>query len=277
MTEINYKGIIAACGIGLLFTIMIIMMVATTGCVTYAKNTGAAILATPTPTPSLPPTPTPTPTPTPKQTPVSLPTIVQKPVDPYLHGERYEGQWFKWFRPDVSGLKDLDAGVIAYHHAWLDNYTWYNPSLGNYQKQEPTKGNRYFVVWVHEELFGTNSTNDPGMFPFYEDAFRLQVKGQLIEADTVHNPVCRILELDHKYDLYNTITAPPFGYFIKKIGWNPETGGYAALRVGEIRMGKGNSVDGYILFEVPKNTMPEDVMLLGNFARFGSAHWRFED
>lgn len=251
-------------------------MILSAGCITLAKAAYTDLTATPVPTSTPLPTPTPSPTPTPRQTPLSIPTIKQVPVDPYIHGERYEGQWFKWYRSNISGLKDLDAGVIAYQHAWLENYTWYNPSMGNYQKQEPSKGMRYFAAWVHEEVFGTNSTNDPGMFPFYEDSFRLQVKGKLIEVDTVHNPVCRILEFDHKWDLYNTITAPPFGYFIKTIGWNPETGGYAALRVGEIRMGKGNSVDGYILFEVPKETMPEDVMLLGNFARFGSAYWRFE-
>ena len=222
------------------------------------------------------PKPTPIPTPTPRQLPIALPTIPQITVDPYIHGERYEGQWFKWYRPDVVGLKDLDAGVIVYRHAWLDSYSWYNNAMGQYYQQKPSEGNRYFVVWLHEEVFGTNGTSDPGMYPFYEDSFRLQVKDKLIEADTVHNPVCRILEFDTKYDLYNTITSPPFGYYIKQIGYNPETGGYAALRVGEIRMGRGNSVDGYFLFEVPKDTMPEDVMLLGNFQRFGTAFWRFE-
>ena len=274
--EFNWKSIMGLLLIAGVF-VAFMAMILSSGCITFAKSTATELLATPTPTPTPIPTPTPTPTPTPKQTPASIPTIKQIPVDPYIHGERYEGQWFKWYRPDILGLKDLDAGVIAYRHAWLDNYTWYNPSLGQYFKQEPTKGNRYFVVWVHEELFGINSTNDPGMYPFYNDSFRLQVKGNLIEADTVHNPVCRILELDHKYDYYNTITAPPFGWYIKQIGYNPETGGYAAIPIGEIRMGQGNAADGYILFEVPKGTMTEDVILLGNFGRFGTAYWRFDD
>jgi hypothetical protein len=219
-------------------------------------------------------TPTPTPTPTPRQTPVALPTIKQQPVDPFIHGERWEGQWFKWSRPNVSGYKDMNAGIIVYQHAWLDNYTWFNNAMGQYYKQEPVKGNRYFVVWVHEESFGPD---DPGFWPFFEDSFRLQIKDILIEHDTTHNPTCRILELDRKYDYYNTITAPPFGYYIKKTGFNQSTGGYAAQQIGEIRVGQGNSADGYILFEVPKGTMTEDVILLGNFARFGSAYWRFDD
>ena len=217
--------------------------------------------------------PIPPPTPTPRQTPAALPTIQQKFVDPLIHGERYEGQWFRWFRPDILGLKDLNAGIIVYRHAFMDSYTWYNPILGQYFKQKPTEGTRYFAVWIHEEIF---PPDDPGMYPFYGDSFRIQVGDLIIENDTVHNPVCRIREFDNKPDYYNIVTAPPLGWYIKKMGWNPETGGYAALRVGEIRVGEGNSVDGYLLFEVPKSTMIEDVMLLGNFGRFGTAYWRFE-
>jgi len=277
MIDINYKGILTACGIALLFMIMLVLMVSTSGCITATKNTVTVILATPTPTPTPIPTPTPTPTPTPKQTPVSLPTIKQQPVDPFIHGERWEGQWFKWHRPDVLGTSDLDGGIIVYRHAWLDNYTWYNIPMGQYYKQEPIKGNRYFAVWITQEAFGTDGHNSTGFFPFYEDAFRLQVKDQLIEFDRIHNPTCRILEFDNKGDYYNVITAPPLGYYIKKVGYTPETGGYVALRIGEIHIGKSNSESGYLLFEVPKGTMTEDVILLGNFARFGSAYWRFND
>ena len=220
--------------------------------------------------------PIPPPTPTPRQLPVSIPTVPQITVDPYIHGERYEGQWFKWLRPDVSGNSDLHAGIIVYDHAWLDSYTWYNIPMGQYYKEFPTEGNRYFAVWIAQEAFGTDAHNNTGFYPFYENAFRLQVKDQIIEVDTIHNPTCRILEFDNKDDYYNVITAPPLGYYIKKIGYSPETGGYVALRIGEIYIGQSNSESGYLLFEVPKDTQPEDVMLLGNFQRFGTAYWRFE-
>ena len=150
--------------------------------------------------------PIPPPTPTPRQTPEALPTLPQITVDPYIHGERWQGQWFKWLRPDVSGKSDLHAGIIVYDHAWLDSYTWYNIPMGQYYKEFPTEGNRYFAVWINQEAFGTDAHNNTGFFPFYEDSFRLQVKDQLIEVDTIHNPTCRILEFDNKHDYYNVIT-----------------------------------------------------------------------
>lgn len=275
--DINYKGTLWAIGIVILLSALLVLFLMTTGCVTAAKETYAVITATPEPTPTPPPTPTPTPTPTPLQTPAALPTIKQQPVDPFIHGERWEGQWFKWNRPNVLGTSDLSAGIIVYDHAWLNNYSWYNIPMGQYYKQEPTKGYRYFAVWINQEAFGTDAHNNTGFFPFYEDAFRLQVKDQLISFDKIHNPTCRILEFDNKDDYYNAITAPPLGYYIKKVGYTPETGGYVALRIGEIHIGKSNSESGYLLFEVPEQTMTEDVILLGNFGRFGTAYWRFDD
>lgn len=273
MTNFNWKIVIFWLSVALLFS-MIITMVFSAGCVTAAKNTYAEIRKTPIPTPTPTSTPIPTPTPTPRLTPAALPTIKSQPVNLFWPGERWEGQWYQWKRQNVSGLKDLHAGIIVYRHAFLDSYHWYNLALGNYMVQKPSKGHRYFVVWIHQESLGKD---DPGFFPYYEDAFRLQVKDELIEADTVHNPVCRIREFDHKYDFYNIVTAPPFGYFIRQTGTSPETSGYVAERLGEVRYGQGNSVDGYVLFEVPEKTMIEDVILLGKFDTFGSAWWRFSE
>lgn len=277
MTDFNYKGVMVWSLIALLALIALITMIATTGCVTAARTITEQALATPTPTPTPPPTPTPSPTPTPKQTPTSLPTLEQRPVDPFLHGERWEGQWFKWYRTDVSGLKDMYVGIVAYRHAFMDSYTWWNAATGNYQSQKPSPGKRYFSVWIHQEMFGTNATNDPRMWGMDKDSFRVQYKDQIIAADETYLPVNRIREFDNLADYYDTITAPPFGYRIIYTGMNPETAGMVADPIGWLRLGKGNSIDGFLLFEVPKEAFTEDVVLLGSFSTFGTAYWRFEE
>ena len=277
MTDFNWKDFLLFAGIGLGLILGSVILVSTSGCITAAKSITEQALATPTPTPTPLPTPTPTPTPTPKQTPVSLPTIEQRYVDPFIHGERSENQWFKWYRQDVSGLKDMTVGIIAYRHTFLDSYTWYNAATGNYQEQYPESGKRYFAVWIHQEMFGTNATNDPRMWGFDKTAFRLQYKNQLIPSDTVHLPVNRILEFDELMDYYHVVTAPPFGYRVFYSGFNPETAGMVAEPIGYLRMGKGNSIDGYLLFEIPKEAFSEDVMLLGSFSTFGTAYWRFAE
>lgn len=255
--------------------VVVVCVLLTAGCVTMAKNSYAFITATPAPTPTLPPTPVPT-IPTPEPTPESIPTLNARYVDPFAPGIRFENQWYKWYRLDVLGLKDLMVGVVAYRHAFLDSYTWWNHAQGNYQTQVPRVGTRFFVVWVHEEMLGSNQSFDPSMWAFDERAFRLQVRENIIEPDTTHAPMNRIKEFDYLYDYYNVVTAGPFSWLIRYTGSAPETGGFAAEKLGWLRMGRGNAHDGYIIFQIPEDTKERDVMLLGNFGSFGDAAWRYD-
>lgn len=274
MIDVTYKTIIYEFAIVLILCFLVVAFISSSGCITAAKNAGREILKTPSPTPSPVPTPVPT-TSTPVPTPAGLQTIAPHPVDPFVPGERWEGQWFKWRRLDVEGLKDLEAGIIVYRHGFLDYYTWYNNAMGNYQVQEPSEGNRYFVVWVHEEILTVNKSAVTSMWIFDENSFRVQIGDQLYEPDQVHNPVCRIREFDTKWDYYNTVRADHFGWQLIRSLTHPEFGGYYAQKIGWIRAGPGNAADGYILFEVPEGTMEEDILLLGSFSQFGSAYWRF--
>lgn len=274
MIDVNYRGVAWFGLMAFVLSLIMIAFIMNAGCITAAKKIGQDALATPIPT-TTPPTPTPTPIPTTPPTPKALETLAPHYVDPFLHGERWEDQWFKWTRQDVQGAKDLQVGVVVYRHAFMDYYTWWNAAMGNYQVQKPAQGNRYFVAWVHEEMLGEDSTYDPSMWIFDETSFRLQVNGILYEPDTTHNPVNRIRELDRQYDFYDTVTAGPFGWQVRYSGFNPETAGYVAERRGWLRLGKGNAVDGYILFEIPKETMEEDILMLGSFSTFGTAYWRF--
>ncbi len=81
--------------------------------------------------------------------------------------------------------------------------------------------------------------------------------------------------INNYYDYYNTMTAGPFGYLIRYARDSPDTGGYVAEEVGWLRWGKGNAVDGYIIYEIPEDTREEDILLHGAFSTFGSAYWRF--
>jgi hypothetical protein len=213
---------------------------------------------------------------TPEPTPAAI-EIHEEYVDPYQSGPRSFGQWFKFYRADVQGLKDLNYGIIAYRFKFLDRYTWYNAAQGNYFQERAPGGMRFVAVWVHQETFGQNITDDASFWAFDDKAFALQVKDQLAHQDTGHNPVNRIKEFDDYTDYYNVITAPPHGYYVKYTGTDPKTGGFAAERIGFIRMGKGNAIDGYILYLVPKDTMVRDLTFLGEFGNFGSAQWRFPE
>jgi len=217
-------------------------------------------------------------TPEPTITPEAIPTLNIDYVDPFTPGDRSLGQWYKFYRADVQGLKDLQIGIVAYRYRFLDRYTWWNPSTGNYYTQRPEPGQRYFAVWIHEEMIGNSTKDDPGFWAFDDRAFGLQVKDRIMasEINESFNPVVRIKEFDYYYDFYNTVTAPPFGYQVLYTGKNPESGGFLATKIGVLRMGPGNAHDGFIIYEIPKETQLTDISLIGEFGTFGSARWYFD-
>ena len=274
MIDINYKGMLWCLAIVVMMVLVLMAMVASSGCVSAAKAVYSDLTATPVPTPTPEPTPIPT-IPTPIPTPIGLPILDARYVDPYMQGERWEGQWFKWLRLNVSGYKNLNPGIIIYRHAFLDYYTWYNNDLAQYFVQKPSEGKRYFVVWIHEEVLGENQTYDPSMAIFDEMAFRLQYKGILISPDSTYSPLNRIREFEHTYDYYNTERTGPFAYLVRYSSSARGTAGFIAERMTFLRMGPGNSIDGYVIYEVPKDAQESDLLIVGSFARFGSAYWRF--
>lgn len=241
------------------------------GSAQYERMMEENVTATPTPTP----TPTPIPTPPIETIPTAIATPKEKYVDPYQTGERYIGQWFKWRRFNVSGLKDMHVGVIVYRLAFLDSYTWYNAAMGQYYTETAGDGYRWAAVWVREEMFGNSDSEDPRMSYFDSRMFALQYKGQLIRNDTTHTLTARIKDFDYMYDYRNTVTAPPFGYIITYRRGNPATAGYVAEELAYLRMGESNGIDGYILFRIPKEAKISDLVMLGQFGSFGHAYWRF--
>jgi hypothetical protein len=275
-SEFNYKGVCALIGL-ILILICLMTLILSAGCITASKNIYIDITATPAPTPTPEPTPVPTiEIITPEPTPAAI-EIQEDYVDPYASGERNFGQWFKFYRADVQGLKDLDYGIIAYRWRFLDRYTWYNAAQGNYFTERAPEGSRFVAIWVRQETFGTNISDDSSFWVFEDKSFALQVKDKLVPQDASHNPVNLIKEFDDYTDYTNTITAPPHNYYIKYTGHNPATGGFAAEKIGVIRMGPGNAIDGYLLYIVPKDTQVRDMIFLGNFGTFGSAQWKFPE
>ena len=214
---------------------------------------------------------------TPEPTPAALPTLADNYVDPFAPGPRSEGQWYKFYRTDVQGLKDMEIGIVSYRHAFLDRYTWWNPSTGNYYSQKPNPGNRFFVVWVHEEEFGTDQSQDSTFWPLDDSKFAIQIKDQIYPSaiNNSYLPVIRIKEFDELTNYYDTVTAPPFGYYVRYTGTNPESGGFRAEKIAPIRMGKENGIDGYIIYEVPKESQLMDMQLVGSFGTFGDAQWKY--
>ena len=248
--------------------VMIVVLAASTGCVTFAKT----IVAGPVPVPT--------------QDHLTEP-IVWKEVNPepvayienyrepenlfmYRTGGRYLGEAYHWHRENCSGLKDMDVNVTVYGYRILPGYQWWSVSWGRYFYQAAWHGQKYLFVFVRMEMVGDSNDKDPRMYGMGQDHFYAQYGNDTYQPDRDHELGVRIRQLENTATMNDDVFVYDYGYQ-RAYTYN---GTEFAQDLGYLRMGKSNAWDGYIIYSVPVEAAIEDLYILGRFDGFGSAWWK---
>lgn len=218
---------------------------------------------------------TPEPTPTPKPT-VTVQAL--KPgeyVDPFAPGQRWERQWFRWTALNVSGLQKIDRGIVIYNHQYLNSFTVWDYTWGNYYQINPDPGMRFLAVFVHQEEF---SPDNSGWYGYQNESFRIQYNGDVHNTYSKYDYRYPIRELETVHgDYYGIDFAKPYGMQRVYIGRGyASTGGYRNEYLYSLWYGKGNAWDGYLLYQVPVSITDNDFFIVGNFGGKG-VYWRFDN
>lgn len=252
-------------GIALSFCLLTCAL--SSGCVTMAKEQYREMTATPIPTPTpAPPTPEPTPTPIPE------PTLSPEAYRA-LHNGYLEREWLFWFRPDVSGLKDMRVFTTVYAHKFLPNYHYQSVSWGTrtYFKISPDPGYKFLFIFVNMYLDDTNGAQDTRMSSMNADHYYVQYNGTILYPDESMMPEVRIAELDNEWDYAHVASPRPYGY---KIIQTAGSGAITAEYQDWLRGGRSNAMDGYVIFQVPSDAYEKDLTVLGRFENLGGyAYW----
>jgi len=193
----------------------------------------------------------------------------------YQNGTRMLKRPFSWIRYDALYEQDMKVTTIVYDYRFFDKLHWFNPTEYKYREIEPnTPGFKYLFVFVTmwmDDVIG----DDTRMWALDRNAFAVQVGG------TGYTPQAYPYQLRFK-ELETTPNFDETTYieaFKQRRGYNSEefyikTAGEYSDETYYLRGGKSNAIDGYLLFEVPKDTTAEDCMVLARFYSFGSSNWR---
>jgi hypothetical protein len=210
----------------------------------------------------------PTTLPTPEET---LPVILKVPFDEEKSGIRNISEYFTIRRQNVSGYKSMTLKTTVYGSREYTQIKWYSDGYGKYLDQFAPHGEKYVFVFLAEYVDGNTPREDPGLWYFGPGQFRLQYDRRLYEQDPDFVPTNRVKELEEIASFNGIRGIPPFGYYI----WQDAgTGQKTAVENPWIRMGQSNSVDGYLVYKVPEEYNVSRMLLVGNFASFGTAAWR---
>lgn len=244
---------------------MVLLLLMTTGCVSAGKEIVRGALETPTPVPTATPeitqpvteSPTPTPEPTPT---LDLATRTM------LQGGFLMNEWHQWYREDVSGQQDMITRATVYDYRFLPYYRWIDFSWGSRATRKETSypGNKFLFVFVRMENIGTADL----MYGMGQDHFVVQVNQTIYSPNDETDPSRKIKELENMWTRDHVETPPPYGY---KQVQEQGTGIMSAEYLEWLHTGE--PWDGYIIFEVPADTKPEDVKVLGRFDNLGGNVW----
>ncbi len=243
--------------------IVLVLVLMNAGCISAVKSVYRGTVTTPAPTP-VPEVIIPTQIPAPVYT--EMPESYEEWK--YRSNGRNLGEWYSWRRDDVSGTKDMLAHAVVYGYRIEPNYWWWSVSWGRYFCQVPDHGMKYLFVYTKVWLEGNNGTWDPRLYGFDWNHYRVQIGSALYEPDTNYVAPNRIKELEETSDYSDVVKIGPFGCLHIN-----DQGKESCIWDQWIRMGDENGLDGFILFEIPASTKPEDISVIGNYRGFGSAWW----
>ena len=218
-------------------------------------------------------------------TPIPVVIMDEAPKLPYdlwkYKNKQYNlSEWHTIRRDDVSGYQDLVLMTTVYRVIEMPNYytwewNWGGPTDGSADwANVPKQGNKFVFVWVCEYINGSETTNDPIIYGLDGWHFALQLDGKLYRTLNYQNGtdlVAPIREFENLYDLSNTTRTEAFG--IKRVQQRV-TGKITAYEMSQIRMGRSNAWDGWLMFEVPRNADVSKAIVIGDFRHLGAgAHW----
>lgn len=194
----------------------------------------------------------------------------------YESGIRKIKRPFSWYRDDVTGSKDMSVHVTVYNYRSLNSFTWFNPSDYKYYKEYPSDlSNKFVFVFVQiymDDVIG----QDTRMWAPNEKQFVLQANNRVFYPIQDFQKQIRIKEFEETFNLNDDSRVGYFGTIKYYQKGHPETAGETFENLTYLRGGKSNAIDGYIIYEIPKDIPDESLLVNGAFNKFGNSAWVLE-
>jgi hypothetical protein len=194
----------------------------------------------------------------------------------YQNGTRLLKRPYSFIRYNALGKQDMKVTTIVYDYKFFEKLHWYNPSMGKYYEQLPTEGYKWCFIMIYVYM-DDEIGDDTRMWMFNRTFFSVydeKTNNLFTAREYPYQLRYKELEETPTFDNAEYVQA-----FKQQRTYNNEE--YAVHTAGEVseefyylRGGKSNNIDGYLLFEIPKNSTENDLVVLGNFYTFGFSSWR---
>ena len=195
----------------------------------------------------------------------------------YQTGIRKINYPFSFIREKTSGLKNTVVHAVVYGFREMNYYTWFNPTEYKYYRQYPIGDNNKFMFIFYNIYLDDITGDDSRLWITTEKQMNLQIKDVLYSSIEYPKQI-RIKELENTFNLNEDIGISAYNsktVYSSSSEYRNTAGEYSQT-YDVLKGGKSNAIDGYIIFEIPKDSNLEDILFAVNYNSFGDSFWRLK-
>lgn len=193
----------------------------------------------------------------------------------YQNGTRLLKRPFSFIRYNALAKQDMKVTTIVYDYRLFEKLHWFNPSDYKYYESEPREsGNQFCIIFVYvfmDDIIG----DDTRMWAFDRTFFGVFDSKNLHYHESYPYQL-RFQELENTPNFNNDgyIQAFKQNRIYNEEEYGRDSAGEVSDEAYYLRGGRSNAIDGYLIFEVPKDISVDNLTVMGNFYSFGHAQWR---
>lgn len=193
----------------------------------------------------------------------------------YENGIRKMGRYFSWLNKDVQGNTSMSGHVKVYDTRYFDSLHIYNPADARWYEIKPANDdNQYCLVFVKMYIDNVIGNGAPDLWLPNEQHFYLQSQNK-IYYPVIWQKELKIKELENTWNDNNDYRIEYYGVFnaySRDLKYKATAGEYAQ-DIYWVLGGESNSIDGYIVYEIPKGSKPDENYVLSDLYSFGNPSW----
>jgi hypothetical protein len=203
----------------------------------------------------------------------------------YQNGTRLLKHPFTWIRYNAitsidnpeGKTKDMKVTCIVYDYRYFEKLHWFNPASYKYQEMIPSREDKKFLGISVYLVMDDKGGDDTRMYAVNRSLFNV-FDGKENVKPLEYPYQLRFREYEETYTFNNDARIQAYKSFRAYSSDNAyvKTAGEYNDELYYLKGGQSNAIDGYLLFEVDKDSQPIDTLVLAQFYTFGYSSWRLE-